>query len=249
MTFAQPIEAPPPAVEETTVVESERGEAQLAWILSKTGNKAKDDRRSLLFVRFALLNLVGFALIGFAWQLGLIAQVLAADQTNLSIVIAAVFTMGLGLCGIKAWQTSRDLDQVRSMSPQKGSKAADYLSLVQGAKGEGRSMIASAMRLKLTQRISVIRHIANCLVLLGLIGTVIGFVIALSGVEPQEAGDVKAIAPMVSTMIEGMSTALYTTLVGALLNLWLLTNYQLLASGTVKLITGLVEFGEVNGRP
>ena len=109
-------------------------------------------------------------------------------------------------------------------------------------------MLASALRLKLTQRISVIRHIANCLVLLGLIGTVIGFVIALSGVEPQEAGNVKAIAPMVSTMIEGMSTALYTTLIGALLNLWLLTNFQLLASGTVKLITGLVEFGETNGR-
>ena len=248
MSFAQPLEAPAPARDELEAVEAEQGKAHVAWILSRARGEEKDERRSLLFVRFALLNIVGFALVGFAWQLGLIAQVLAADQTNLSLVIAAVFVLGLGLCGLRVWQTSRELDQLRSFDALVPSKAADYISLLRGVEGEGRAMLASALRLKLGQRISVIRHISNCLVLLGLIGTVIGLVIALSGVEPQEAGDVKAIAPMVSTMIEGMSTALYTTLIGALLNLWLLTNYQLLASGTVKLITGLIEFGEVHGR-
>lgn len=248
MSFAQPLEAQRPAGDETAASESEQGEAQLAWILSQARGEQKDDRRSLLFARFALLNLVGFALVGLAWQLGFIAQVLVADRTNLSLVIAAVFVLGLGLCGLRVWQTSRELDQLRSFDALVPSKAADYVALLHGVEGEGRAMLASALRLKLTQRISIVRHIANCLVLLGLIGTVIGFVIALSGVEPQEAGNVKAIAPMVSTMIEGMSTALYTTLIGALLNLWLLTNYQLLASGTVKLITGLVEFGETHGR-
>jgi hypothetical protein len=43
-----------------------------------------------------------------------------------------------------------------------------------------------------------------------------------------------------------MSTALYTTLVGSVLNVWLMVNYHLLAGGTVKLITGLLEFGEEN---
>ena len=128
------------------------------------------------------------------------------------------------------------------------SRAADYLTLIRGAEGDSRALIASSQRLKLTQRISLVRQIANSLVLLGLIGTVIGFVIALSGVDPEEAANVKAIAPMVSTMIEGMSTALYTTLVGSVLNLWMLANYQLLATGTVKLITGLVEFGELHAR-
>ncbi|TQV80973.1 MotA/TolQ/ExbB proton channel family protein [Denitrobaculum tricleocarpae] len=102
--------------------------------------------------------------------------------------------------------------------------------------------------MKLTHRIAVVRNVANALVLLGLIGTVVGFIIALSGVDPEQASDVSAITPMVSTLIEGMSTALYTTLVGAILNVWLMVNYQLLAAGTVKLITALVEFGESNGR-
>ena len=41
-----------------------------------------------------------------------------------------------------------------------------------------------------------------------------------------------------------MSTALYTTLIGSILNVWLMINYQLLAGGMVKLITAIQEFGE-----
>ncbi len=40
------------------------------------------------------------------------------------------------------------------------------------------------VRLKLSNRIAFVHHKANSLVFLGLIGTVIGFIIALSGVDP-----------------------------------------------------------------
>ena len=53
---------------------------------------------------------------------------------------------------------------------------------------------------------------------------------------------------MVSTLISGMSTALYTTLVGSVLNVWLMINYHVLAGGTVRLITALLEFGEEHAR-
>ena len=109
-------------------------------------------------------------------------------------------------------------------------------------------MLSASLRMKLSQRISLVRHIAGSLVLLGLIGTVIGFIIALSGVDPESASDVKSIAPMVSSLIEGLSTALYTTLIGSVLNVWLMINYRLLAGGTVKLITALIDFGEDNAR-
>ncbi len=97
-------------------------------------------------------------------------------------------------------------------------------------------------------QIAVVRHIANSLVFLGLIGTVIGFIIALSGVEPNTVSDVKNVGPMVSTLIQGMSIALYTTLVGAILNIWLLVNYRILATGTVSLINAVVELGEKHAR-
>ncbi len=61
-----------------------------------------------------------------------------------------------------------------------------------------------------------IRHLANSLVLIGLIGTVIGFIIALSGrARRRLVTDANAIGPMVSTLIFGMAIALYTTLVGS----------------------------------
>ena len=95
-----------------------------------------------------------------------------------------------------------------------------------------------------------IRHIANSLVLLGLIGTVIGFIVALSGVRAgRRRRDVAAIGPMISTLIDGMAIALYTTLVGSLLHLWLMVNVRLLEGGTVKLLTATVELGERHARP
>jgi biopolymer transport protein ExbB/TolQ len=100
----------------------------------------------------------------------------------------------------------------------------------------------------LMSRISSIRHIGNSLVFLGLLGTVIGFIMALSGVDAQTAGDVDAIGPMVTTLIDGMSVALYTTLVGAVLNIWLMINYRLLEGGTVTLLTTIVDLGERHAR-
>lgn len=73
-----------------------------------------------------------------------------------------------------------------------------------------------------------VRHLAGALVLLGLIGTVIGFIMALSGVDPQAAGDVRSVAGMVATLVEGMSVALYTTLAGAIGNLILMLAYRML---------------------
>src|ERR687891_287490 len=122
-------------------------------------------------------------------------------------------------------------------------------ALTQGRDGQSRSLLASSLKLKLAARIAPVRHIANSLVLLGLIGTVIGFIIALSGVRPEVASDVAAIGPMVSTLISGMSVALYTTLVGSLLHVWLMVNVRLLEGGTVKLLTATVELGERHAQP
>jgi hypothetical protein len=49
---------------------------------------------------------------------------------------------------------------------------------------------------------------------------------------------------MVSELLAGMAVALYTTLAGAVLNLWLMINHRLLAGATTRLVTSLVERGE-----
>ena len=79
---------------------------------------------------------------------------------------------------------------------------------------------------------------------LGLVGTVIGFIVALSGVDPQTSAQVDEVASMVATLVAGMSIALYTTLVGAVLHVWLMVNHRLLATGTSNLFNAIVERGE-----
>jgi hypothetical protein len=223
-------------------------EQHLAWLTARANAAQAKPYHYLLVLRFALVNIVGFALLGATHAQGLVNKVIVGDQTYLSVVIFAVFLVGLGICASKIWQTSRQLNDLKSFDPLVPSRAAAYLAQLRGCDGDARGILAAALRLKLSHRVAVVRQIAGSLVILGLIGTVIGFIIALSGVHPEQAADVKAITPMVSTLIAGMSTALYTTLVGSVLNVWLTINYHILAGGTVKLITGLMEFGEEHGR-
>ena len=180
--------------------------------------------RYLLLLRFAVLNMVACALVGAAWFQGWIIAAYDGDQTRMVVVIAAVFAVGFITCGNRIRETSEDLNRV------KAGVVPSWLALPEWA-----------LRLKLGARFAGPRYVANSLVFLGLIGTVIGFIIALSGVRPDAASDVAAIGPMISTLITGMGVALYTTLVGAVLNIWLMLNVRLLEGGCVALVVAVAE--------
>jgi MotA/TolQ/ExbB proton channel family len=208
---------------------------------------SRDDpiaHRYLLLLRFILANAIAVALVGAAAVQGWIGSLLAADEGGLVRAIVAVFLVGLVWSAQRALQLSRDLNSLERFVNVPGAPTPAYLDALAASAAESRALLASTMRLKLASRIAPTRHLANSLVLLGLIGTVIGFIIALSGVRPEVASDVAAIGPMVSTLISGMSVALYTTLVGSLLHIWLMVNVRLLEGGTVKLLTATIELGE-----
>jgi MotA/TolQ/ExbB proton channel family len=204
----------------------------------------------LLLMRFALVNFAGFALLAAAWFQGWILVAHHADSTYQSHGIAALFFVGLAICAQKIWRTSVELNKVKRFDPfnPEPSLALKYMAQIRGRDASSRGMAASALKLKLSSRIGAVRFIANMLVILGLIGTVVGFIMALAGVNPETSADASAIAPMVSTLISGMSVALYTTLIGSVLNIWLMVNYQILVTGTVNLMTGIVELGEIHNR-
>lgn len=237
-----------PESSQETTPEPDRDQRHVAWLQLHPRTRGSDPYRYVLLLRFALLNMVGFGLLGAAWAHGLVHDALVADQTYLSVVIFLVFLVGLALSAFKVWQTSHELNSVRDFCMGDDSPAGRYLAPMTGGDADSRANLVGALRMKIAHRTAVVRHIANSLVLLGLIGTVVGFIIALGGVDPEHASDVKAIAPMVSTLIQGMSTALYTTLIGAVLNVWLMANHQVLAGGTVKLITAIVELAEIHAR-
>ena len=49
---------------------------------------------------------------------------------------------------------------------------------------------------------------------------------------------------MVSTLIQGMSVALYTTLVGSICSVWLNICYQIMSTGSNNLLSKIIELGE-----
>lgn len=204
--------------------------------------------RYLLLVRFILVNVISISLLFVAYLQGWMDGMFVENTREFIILITVVFVYGFIICAAKVWRTCRELDEVKSGSLSPSSRAAKYLATIYGNDRESRSIGASVLRAKLTNRITVVRHIANALVLLGLIGTVVGFIIALSSVDANASADSDTIAPAIARLINGMSVALYTTLVGSVLHIWLIINHRILTTGTVNLYSAIIEMGEVRGR-
>ena len=198
-------------------------------------------RSYLLLLRFLAANAAALAILAAVWLQGWVALVFEGDITHLTVVIAAVFVIGLAIAATKVWRCSRELNAVRAAETGGETRLRWYRDLTARAADGARGTLADCLRSRLYARIAVVRTMANSLVVLGLIGTVIGFIIALSGVDAGAATDAGTVGTMVSTLIQGMAVALYTTLVGAVLHVWLMMNYQVLATGTVNLANAIIE--------
>ncbi len=205
-----------------------------------------DPYRYLLLLRFAGYNIVAAGLFAAAAFEGWVSEIVQADSSGLVLVIAAIFAVGMVLTGYRALQLSRELNEVRSQSPDPLSRTARFLDQGTRLTADRMSSVEAALRLRIVGEIAQIRHLANSLVLLGLIGTILGFVLALGAVDPEAAGDVAAVGPMISGLIEGLGVALYTTLVGSVLNIWLMLNYRILEGGASRFVAQLIERGASN---
>lgn len=200
--------------------------------------------RHVLVLRFALLNVVAVGLLLAVYLQGWLDEAFLGYTGWLTFGICSVFLFGLLLCTLRIWRTNRELLAAGEPHPPETSRAASYLADVAGRSAESRTITANLLRNRLGSQIVVVRQTADSLVFLGLVGTVIGFIVALSGVDPQTSAQVDEVASMVATLVSGMSIALYTTLVGAVLHVWLMVNHRLLATGTSNLFNTIVERGE-----
>lgn len=204
--------------------------------------------RFLRVLQFVLINVVSAALCAGAWLEGWLQGAFTGYSLWLCLVIIAAFLYGLGYCGLYTWKAVRELDSLYADAVSHQALSARYLVQTRGMSAESRATVASLLRLQLSQAPSTVRHIAGILVLLGLVGTVIGFIVALSGVDPQKVPAVENVAPMVARLINGMSIALYTTLIGSVLHLWLMLTQRILSGAALDLYRETVERGERDAR-
>ena len=192
----------------------------------------------LLFYRWIAFNLVGAALLLVFSVQGLVGPVFNSDSSRLTYVIAALFVYGMVLCGYRVWKTSREIDAVKQGGR---GKLRDFIDL---SAHTDRESVKEAFEIKLLARIAFVKYIATSLVTLGLLGTVIGFILVLTQVPANAVGDSSQVGKLVAVLTNGMGVALYTTLVGAVTNLWLNANYTMLRTGVINLIAAILESAE-----
>ena len=80
------------------------------------------------------------------------------------------------------------------------------------------------------QRWRDVDWLATHVVRIGLLGTVVGLIVAFSAARSGGSADPNAIRSMIGSVIDGMYVALYATLLGIATNLWLKINLRLLGN-------------------
>ena len=198
----------------------------------------------LLLLRYCLINSVGIIFLLVAYTQGYLNSAIDADITNVVILIISLFVLGLILATQKTFWISKELNLAYLNESKQDSLTNDFLIKSKNLNASSRSNLAASIRIKIATKIDLIKFIANTLVILGLIGTVIGFIIALSGVNSEVASNPDEIGKMVTSLISGMSVALYTTLAGSIFSVWLNICYQILTNGANKLLSRIIEKGE-----
>ncbi len=198
----------------------------------------------LLILRYSLINLVGLVFLFVLITQGYVSKAIKADITNMVIIILALFSGGFILAAYRTFWLSRELNYSYLKVLPPNSIAKDFLQNSKKLDASSRNNLAASLRIKLSSKINYIKFMANTLVILGLIGTVIGFIIALSGVDGSVSSNPEEVSKMVSTLIQGMSVALYTTLVGSICSVWLNICYQIMSTGANNLLSKIIELGE-----
>ena len=193
----------------------------------------------LLWSRFAFLNLLGLAGLVLLQINGWISQVYEGDPSKITVVIFSLFLIGLFLTAFRVNKLTKELNDVRT---GRSARLKQYWELFER---RGEAVASQVTQIRLYSKIQWIRRIASSLVALGLIGTVFGAITFLLGIDVAALGDVDRIGSAFAVVLSGMGIALYTTLVGAVLNLWLGFNFGIVENGTSDLIAALMDHDPV----
>src|SRR3989338_6520900 len=214
----------------------------------------------LLWLRFLVANMFFSGVFALAFLMGWVDEVFAkeADVTwfgafttfNIKTIyvamMACVFLIGLVSSVRFVFRTSKEINYLKVSSfPPESSWSGEYLRQIDGVSDASRNASFEIFAEKWFNRIDSVKYLSAKMELLGFGGTILGFVIALSGINPDMVGDVSTFSPMVVTLIVGMRIAFYTTIAGVFWgSLWLSINARILHGGSVDFLSLLQKRGE-----
>ena len=144
---------------------------------------------------FITITAVGFI---FAASEGFVETIWEAASTKLSFLLLLIFLKMSAWCGYKTWTLSRFIDE----------------------KKQDKHIVE-----KIEHLMEVGWFTSDLCLTIGMIGTVVGFIMMLSGFTTVDTSDVKTVQDLIKTLGVGMSTALYTTLMGLICSAGLKVQY------------------------
>jgi hypothetical protein len=158
--------------------------------------------KNLLLYRLTILDTCAAALAVWAYAHGLITPIFTSDASYLSFAIIGLFVVA------------------KVSLYWRASKVSQALNFSQADCYSNEWMQRKAA--KMAAKNEHINDIADWLQILGLLGTVIGFYIAITGLNLDDT----------SGVVSGLQTAIGTTIVGGFLSLWLKANFRMLDTAT-----------------
>lgn len=186
----------------------------------------------LLFFKWILFNSIILYLVSYFYLKGWITVLLVSDISFITPLIFFLIGAGVVLSGFWAFTISKELLNLK--------KGKDIIKQILPGNIAKDKRVNESLKLVVSSRLSSIRYIAWSLVVLGLIGTVLGFIIVLLGIDPAVVGNVELVGELIANMTTGLGVALYTTLAGTVGNLWLLVNYNMLQTATIQLYSAII---------
>ncbi len=220
-----------------------------------------------LFLRWLLLaGLILFAGWVF-WDLGLLQRVLISDPTRITLVIAVLFIAASGHCALRSLYLSVEQEALQRivvgieesslpLRPEsgllKGSLSGEFLRSVLRKAGNAGNDNADCNSQSLAQVMAEQAQgqheagwfVSGLLIKLGLLGTVVGFVLMLSPVASLESFDLADIQGLLQRMTGGMGVALNTTLLGLTCSMLLGLQYLMLDRAADRLVASAVHLAE-----
>lgn len=213
---------------------------------------------------FTGVSVFGFVLL---WYFGLIQRMAVSDPTHISSVIAVLYVAASLHCLWRVVAVSREGDAALKTARAVGRNGAAMMAgdgdlppglvathirdLVtkaglQGGRRLDQTLLLRVLASRLRGSNAFGAFAADTLMKLGLLGTIIGFIMMLAPIAGLDAGDKEAVRSSMSLMSDGMAVAMYTTLVGLVGSILLKIQYSLLDSATARIFAFAVDLTEVH---
>ena len=223
----------------------------------------------LLWMIFTGLSIFAAVLL---WRYGFIHLMVASDRTYISSLIAVLYIVTCFHCFWRTRAIAREAEMARRcraiLSSAEGAKAleagaralpaglvTDHIrSLVTKAETQGAGPIDQTLLLRsLADRLRGSNgfgaFVSDTLMKLGLLGTIIGFIIMLAPIAGLDAADKVAMKSSMGLMSDGMAVAMYTTLAGLVGSILVRIQYYMLDAATQRVFCDAVMLTETRVTP